>query len=103
MNGIASIGIGYNGKEISIIGYSRYNFNANIVRFLDSKYVVNFELKPHIPLDKIDKRFYVNELYLFANGKKIGVQKITRNTLYASSGLVQLPISFYFNIYKEER
>lgn len=103
MNGVASLGVGYNGKEISISGYKRFNFDARKIHFSDNKYEAHFGSRPDIYMDTVDKRYYVNELYLFVNGKKIGMEKITRNTLHASSGIVHLPSSCFFNIYREER
>lgn len=102
MNGVASLGIGYNGKEISLSGYKRFNFDAKQIHFSNNKYKVCFGFKPDIYTDEIDKSYYVNELYLFANGKKVGVEKITRNTLHASSGVVHLPGTCFFDIYRRK-
>lgn len=103
MNGVASLGIGYNGREISLSGYTRFSFDAKRVIFHDNKYEIHFGERPSILVDEIDKSYRVNELYLFANDKKIGVQKVGRNTLNASTGIAYLPNTCLFNVYREER
>lgn len=103
MNGVASFGIGYNGREISLSGYTRFNFNATKIVFHNNKYEIHFGERPTVLVDEIDKSYYVNELYLFVNDKKIGVQKVGRNTLNASTGIVYLPNTCLFNVYREER
>lgn len=108
MNGIAEIGLSYQGKEIDIPGYSRYCFNAREIN-LKNKHLFIFSTHEE-PLIKVllereikiyfepsNDTFVVDNIELYINGVLKGRSPVPAITLHCHRGAVILSKKLTFN------